>query len=1105
MSEIRERKSGKLLRAGLYVGGLGSVLGLLVCLLRIWNWEPEELSRQLLLEAGRALDCTVQVRGTEIRKFPFPRVVWNGTSLLWAENSHATVETLVASPDLLSMIMGRLRISSLELAGLDAPHDSWKRLLEGLRESIPRAIEARFFGMRLSNSKVETSLAEEEPLLLSNLGVSLNRKLSGIDLTLNFDLERPGKGMVLRGVALQFYATRDHGSALAGRISVQEPLLSFTGEIRGLSNQGFDELLLRSSSLDLTAARDVLQVFQKVLPLPRELSELFGAGKLLDLEFKIRGKSPKLSWECLGLEVKGRLQGAELVLPGPWGVLKNSEAGLRFSGDTLELSSLRAKAAAGNLREGSLRLGLTTPDPALFVEAWFEAEMRELHRVLEERGREEPWGSQVSAFYRVGGRARGKLVLQGTMASPRSWLDVQELVFLARHREFPYAIEMKAGSLLAGPEGFSFQGLMGTLGSSSFSEVSGSLDISGEAWLNLRTGSCVLELEEVGAFLKQKGAGRGFLESLSSLEGRLRIRELELNGPLLEPEAWRGWGSAHLEGRIVRDLLGAQVELKSAELEFTQESLSVKQANLKVGGEKFYVEGELLHWLDEEKSGEVRIQGHIGREIWGVLREPLTRLTGISWRELPRAELLHSKLAWSPDGITLRAELSLEGETRASVEILLGDSGFRIRELRVQDPETDAVFSLDTVSGAWELAVKGYVSGRTMDLFTEENPLGGGWVKGEAEVKGYPPDGFMFTGEITAGNIPMGRLLGGGPWELIQGKVLGNGREVFLETARLNRLGREVLLRGEGSLWKGGLEARAYLETIALGWEELGEITQELTNALGTSLTGTLALRIGELQVGNTFIAPFHADLELDPSGFGMDLKYALFCGVNLSGRIRSTADLNWTLHPVARTLELKEFLGCLGWSFLGFTGKVDLDGEIWGEGFESDSLEKTGGSLRISFGQGEIREGSLWPRILEALKGFPELGDWPKKAGVGGIRLDKGGTNLELDQGNLKIKELWLEGGSVEVLARGEVDLFSGGLHLAMLLELKGIRPKSSEKKEEKRFVALGLEGSFQEPRVYRLQEEKIPKEFMQKLKKPQAPKTKARPTRKTGKAQAK
>ncbi len=112
--------------------------------------------------------------------FPFPRVFWHGASLSWGENVHAQVKALRVGPDFLSMAIGRIRISYLELDGLGATDEPWRKLLVGLRESMEKNLQAPFLDLRLSSARVEIKLGAEQLLLLSNFNGRLNRKLSGL-------------------------------------------------------------------------------------------------------------------------------------------------------------------------------------------------------------------------------------------------------------------------------------------------------------------------------------------------------------------------------------------------------------------------------------------------------------------------------------------------------------------------------------------------------------------------------------------------------------------------------------------------------------------------------------------------------------------------------------------------------------------------------------------------------------------------------------------------------------------------------------------------------------------------------------------------------------
>ncbi len=1107
MSQEQKKNFGKLLLVLTALLGLATLLGLSVFFLRSWSLGPEEISKRFLQEAGGILGCKLEAQKTQVFRFPFPRVVWQGVVLSWAKGGHAKAQALEVSPDPISMAMGRFEISSLQIHGLDVPETSWRALVESLRESLARNLGGLFFHLGLSNARVKTTLAwQGGPLQLTRLEGALRRKPWGMALGLSFDLECQGRGTILKGVFLEISPLRDAGLAFLRRLSVEEPRIELTGGLRGLSEQGFEELFLKGGSMDLKAAGIILQMLWRDSPISSQIPNMVKAGTLLDLEINIPGSGWEFPLKSLPVAVRGRLQGAELVLPGPWGVLRDLRAGLQISQHSVELSNMTAKSKVGILSGGSLSLDLLGPQPAFYLEVWVEAQLQQLHRILEEWVQSEPWSQQLKALYRVGGKARGKVVAQGPVFSPRLWVQAQDFSFQARHKALPYGLEIRGGTIQAGPEALAFQGLQVLLGSSILTGVSGSLDLWSGGWLDLRTGVCVLELEEIWALLRERGSGPSWLENFDSVEGRLSIQEAEMNGPPMELRGWQASGSAHMEARVTHKFLGVEAELKDAELEFTQESISFKRARLILGNEKLSLEGDVFEWLDGGPRGNLRISGEAGPKIWGLLKESLSRVTGFSWREPARVELFHSQTTWGPEGTALEAELSWEGEASVWLDLLMLPGGFKLRQLKVEGGQTRAFFSLDMAPGAWELSMEGHISGNTLALFLEENPLGNGWLQGKARIKGKHPlkEGFSMEGELLAGEIPLAPHLGDGAWGLLQAEILGKGHEMSLPGARIKLGDRELFLRGEGLWEKGGLGINAVLEAPSLQWVELGQITQRLKALLGLAVQGTLGIRVGELKLGNALFQPFHADLELDPWHWGLDLRYSVLCGMSLSGTIQMGPEPGWALHPVAKDLDLRELLGCLGISSFGFTGKADLEGEIGGEGLETISVEKVSGSFRILFHQGEILTGKMWRNILENLEGLHQLGDWAKKAQTRGIRLDKGQMELELKKGDLKIMEFWSDGKSMRILAQGYADLLSGEIELRLLLEPKGLKSRGSKVNKLAQMVALDVKGPFIDPKVQRLKPEQIPKAMLEKLNGAQATKPKSAPATKARRTSA-
>ena len=509
---------------------------------------------------------------------------------------------------------------------------------------------------------------------------------------------------------------------------------------------------------------------------------------------------------------------------------------------------------------------------------------------------------------------------------------------------------------------------------------------------------------------------------------------------------------------------------------------------MRIGGEELHVEGTILEWLDHEPRGNISVSGDIGPGIWGLIGEPLARVTGVNWREPSVARLLSSRLEWGPEGVSLRGHLSWAGEVQLQGDLLVKQGEWRIQELRVQDSNTQATLSLEITPRAWELIMEGRLSGVTLDLFTLENPLGPGWLQGHLRVVGGE-GGFSITGEALGEGIPLARYLGG-PWSLVRGKFSGRGQELLVERADLVRKDTEVSLWGAGSLSSEGLRLDATLETRAMEVEELGEMASELAGSVGGGVTGSLGLRLGMLRVGDTAMEPFHADLEFEPSGSRLKVRYALVCGVGLSGLLQiRPGPVQWVFHPVAREIPLEEAMACLGLGSAGFTGRVDLEGELTGEGSQPGSLESMRGSLQILLHRGELEGARIWPMILEAVREVEGREAWSQGMAQEGVQVEKGLVAGQLEQGLLTVKEGWLQGPMMVAAGRGDVDFLARELHLEILLEPAGPRPKSAKSRPSPPLVALTVDGDFQDPVVRRVDAARVSKGLLERMGKAQSP----------------
>lgn len=1087
---------------------LGTIAGLALgfCLARIWAWDPLRLSQEVLLAVSRTLGCRLEAQKVEVVVFPRPQVIWSGCRLVWKGGARATVQELRALPALPAMAMGRIGLSFLEITGMDLAAEHPGRLLETLSGSSGWP-NMSFPDLSIQGARVESRFASGPQVVLSELRGRLVWGVAGGEVFLSFDLQRPDRGTSLKNVVLELSLEATSGSARVRRLSLGEPPARFSGELKGLRDKGQWELRLSGEPMELASIHLLTtRIAPEILP-ARDLLGRVRAGRIRGITLLVQGEGrdplPKLHDVWVG----GELQGGEVILPGPIGALRGLAGRLRFSEGVLELSSWTGQIDSGRLRNGTFRIKLTDPRGPIHLEAQVDADLHQVHRILEEWLQEGSLRSEIRNLFRVRGRAEGRVVVDGPLASPGLWAEAQQLRLWARHRALPYALEIHGGSLAVGPQGIVFKDLRGTVGSSSYSGLSGSVDPYVEGWMDLRLGPTSLELEEAWIWLGDRLKRWVPFGELSSVQGRLLIREGEVNGPLREPEKWQGHMVARLEAQAQSVLLGGEVRVSDAEVELSRDSLSVKGARVELPGSDFRLDGNLVGWLEEVKEADLSIQGRLGQKALEPLVEPISQATGIRWRLPQELRPNPMRLGWGVDGVSVSGELLWKEGLGIHLDLRQGHGGLRIAELSIQDPPSRAVISLHLGADTSEVSFQGHLLGSTLDLLMEKNPLGRGEIEGNMRARwtgtgvGWPE----LQGELLAKEIPLVQSLGGSALVLIEGSLMEEEKVLHLDHVRLGWKGKEMLLTAKGQISERGLEAEATMGCQRLELEEAREMMEELTAIAGGKIRGKVGIRLAELGMGALAVRPFHADLELEPGGSQLGVREANLCGVGLSGMVDLEGDPGWGLHLVARGTPLDKLLDCLGLGRGAVEGKMDLQGELRAKGLGPAFWESLEGPVELVIRRGKLGSGRVWEQVLERLQGWRDLQGWVGLVRAQGLMYSEVQIKGRFEKGVLHIQDAHLKGPKTKAVSMGRVDTVTGQMEMEILGAATRVGKKDSR---QQGYVLFGLRvsGDLSEPSVARIEPMELSTALLGQIKKltPEKTGVGAKPTSKSRKSRS-
>jgi hypothetical protein len=260
-----------------------------------------------------------------------------------------------------------------------------------------------------------------------------------------------------------------------------------------------------------------------------------------------------------------------------------------------------------------------------------------------------------------------------------------------------------------------------------------------------------------------------------------------------------------------------------------------------------------------------------------------------------------------------------------------------------------------------------------------------------------------------------------------------------LDSIRVNSGGNR--LAGGGSLALSPADIALDLSVTAerIDWNEIRKLSDRLserTQGERRLVRGRVVVRAQSFAYERFRFEPFHADVRVDAAGTQVALERAEVCGIPLVGRLGFTdRGLDAYLAPIADGKELDGLITCLTDKNALATGRYNIDGALQVKGRSQDLLKSLTGEIQFVAEKGRILRSSLLARIL-ALVNVTEIykGKLPDLSGEG-VAYDRMQVAAELKDGKLLIHSWTIDGPSLWMGSRGEVNLASNRLDLTVLV----------------------------------------------------------------------
>ncbi len=868
---------------------------------------------------------------------------------------------------------------------------------------------------------------------LKKINTEINGTLPSLGLV------RGNRKTVVEGSSFKAAISRDEGvvNAIIDRLDVASPRLAANGELT-LDPASSSRLKLAGKDLDVSQIREWALKIAGDIGVVEDIFRHFKGGKIPEISFQTAGRSFDELWKTNNMAVTGTLRDGN-VLTFAIGVdLEEVSGPFVVSRGVLEANQFSARLGKIQGRDGVFRLGLEGKSAPFHLDMMVQADAAELRSLLLRVVENEDFRKEVSKLRDVKGNLSGRLILGERIDSILPKVSILKAAISGSYDPIPYPISVKEGRFQYGDGKVALDSVSGTIGLSSFSEVTGSLSYSGARQIEVKSGTFSLDVPQTRNLLNRFEVLPKGLRDVDFTRGRLDLIALSLKGPLDQPSQWDFSSTGSVRGIAVKHAkLPGVMNVSGGSLSATPAKLTVSDAKVNLLDASVTVEGFLQGFNEAPLSLDATATGTIG----GKMTEWLSGQIEVPKELMLRSPLQMTKgrVLWKEGGdVAFQGDLTVAGGPRLSLDLVRAPQTLEVKEILIADGEQRAHITFDLERDKFVFSFNGALEQKTLNRIFQVPPLEGSLIQGDIEVSAFLEAPLRFSAR--------GRLAGR---EL---RVPLKDEHAIVDFFLLEADPDGVNVRSANLRWRNShlsLMGKLLTETKALRfdmdisadrvvWEEIREVIDSVGHRGNNERSPGIPLPpvegIVRLNADNFTFAgfssnPFQGTASLSSQGIRGEIQRGDVCGISTAGTVDVTGEeisLNVSLSVTDG--ELGSTSLCLTENKLAVNGNYSLKAQVAGRGLPENIAQSLRGEFEFRAQDGQFAPSPTEDNPLEATFDYlNETGDFK----MAFPDLDKESFPFRLISSRGKVEgttlvndELIMQSSPFTVTAHGKIDV---------------------------------------------------------------------------------
>lgn len=1025
----------------------------------------KQISDKIQSGVSEAINGQVTFERIHFSFFPQPQVVVQQCRFSIPETIKGTVVSLSITPKLLPLILGEFQNSRITLYTPDIeiyldrkPGSEDKHLnsfslgtVEEKVGAILSVVLSKTPGLRvrLKNARLNILKEKKPAFWFQNINASINVLKDHISLDMQSDAKL-FQNISLKGAV---YLYKDKLSFSLTNLKLDYPRLNLSGkmDIHGAlpsTPQKFN-LELLGKDVDVASTRKAALDLAGENPVVNDIFEIVKGGEVPFIQFTSHGKSMEELGELENITINSNMTSGEIFVPGVDLNLTDVAGDVAISKGILKGENLKAHMGTSKCLDGSLKLGLEGENAPFHLDLTLEADLSQLPPILKHVVHDKAFIKENSLVENVKGRATGRLVLGESLASINVFVDVSQFNLSANYRRLPHPLTINGGRYFMEGNTTSIKNTSGSMGNSTFTEVSGQINWDNIPRLKISSGKAKVNLEEIYPWLLSSKIISGKLRDLKHVKGILALSSMSLNGPFLEPENYQFQIAGEVRNLTLDSpLLPGSLAVAKGNFSINSENISMTDVQTRIHDASLKVSGTVKDYLKGLIRMDMTFQGKIGPDLTRWAEDtfnisPLFRLKS-------PISVSTAHLTWNNQQHTaFSGDLYINKGPKITTVFSVTPEKLTIEKLIFQDQVSNASIKLGQKNQIMDVLFAGNLQKETLNNMLEKNEILKGQIKGDfyARVLLDQPLNSTLQGELTVKDFIFPRKIK--PPFIIHDLSMTIKKDILqVKSAKLALADNSFDLKGDVTLSAAALNLDLELFADVLNLDQLKQDLdihtkksddQTAEKLWAYPVRGMIKAKIKNLTYESLTWEPFEADIRFNDKTAKVSITDANVCGIKSLGVLEITPRaITIDLKPSAQNQELNPSVQCLSDKSAKIVGDFNLEGNIKAKGTAQTLIQNLKGDLKFYASKGRFQSGRDF-RILINIFNILNVTDIFRgklsNPETNGFAYNSIHAKADIQNGKLVLNEMIIDGTSMNIVCQGYIDLVKKQMDVTALV----------------------------------------------------------------------